>query len=88
VSFWRYKLLELAVLVVTFPLFAVAFLLWGWLFAQFANPTVGGITFFLFAIPFLVAWLFVFNRIVKRAEKWWIARHRNVSESAGKIVRR
>jgi hypothetical protein len=82
VSFWRYKLLELIVGILTFPLAVLAFFLWGWLFTQFANPTSGGAAFFLFG------WLFVFNKITKRAERWWIARHQNVGEGADEVVRR
>jgi hypothetical protein len=88
VSFWRYKLLELVVLVVTFPLFVLAFLSWGWLYARFADPTTGAVTFLLFAVPFVIVCLILTNWITKRAERWWISRHQDADGSANETMRR
>ena len=87
-SFWRYKLLEFLVAFATFPFAVIAFVLWAWLFLQFADMTKGGVEFFAFAIPFLAGWLAFQIWLTKRVERWWISRRERADANNRNVVRR
>jgi hypothetical protein len=75
VSFWRYKLLEFVMMVLTFPLFVVSSFLVLALASQYLDFERSPYSFLAVAAPLLIVWLFVQYRLTKRAERWWLARH-------------
>ena len=79
-SFWRYKLLELVVALVTAPLFFLAGFLIFASVAQFTDLTTG-VSFYAVAIPFIGGWLAFQLWATKRAERWWLARRPSSSDT-------
>ena len=74
-SFWRYKLLEFLVAFATFPLFVLCGFLWFALWLQVIDIEQNRWLFFVVALPFLIGWFFLTNRLTRKAEKRWMARH-------------
>jgi ABC-type uncharacterized transport system permease subunit len=71
----------------TFPFVIVAGMIWARLWSGFVDFENPGPWFFLFAIPFLIAWIAFNIWVTKRAEKWWLSRQDHAG-SAGKVTRR
>jgi hypothetical protein len=87
VSFWRYKLLELVVALITAPLFFLAGFLVFATAAQFTDFTKG-LSFFAVAVPFLGSWIVFQMWATKRAERWWLARRAGASDDNDAVLRR
>jgi protein-S-isoprenylcysteine O-methyltransferase Ste14 len=79
VSFWRYKLLELVVALITAPLFFFAGFLVFATAAQFTDLTKG-LSFYVVGVPFIGAWLAFQLWATKRAERWWLARRASANK--------
>jgi membrane protein DedA with SNARE-associated domain len=75
VSFWRYKLLEMIVALATFPLLALVGFVWFSLWMQLIDLKQNRWLFIAVAVPFLVGWLLLVNRLTHKAEQRWITRH-------------
>ena len=75
-SFVQRMKADVAVMLITAPLFFITGLIWFWAVLQFADVTEDVVAFFVATFPFLIAWTIFQRGLSKRLIERWVGRKR------------